>query len=389
MDRLINIKVSGNHLTKDGNLAGVQGEGNVTFLRITFDAGWDGLAKHLTWWDACGENPVKVILGADKLENLAHDTRTYLCEIPREPLTEAGWCSFVIDGYIAEQRQRTVEDKLKVLPANSAEDAPYPSDPTPSQAEQLQRQIENLLGDMQAVAQRAEDAMSGADEVLEARAAIENMEITGETVPFDSTEPPVEKTIEDGAMKLLLNLRQGHPGVFVGDGAMPEGYSVQVIPTGEGLDVHDIINEALQEAKDSGEFDGKDAVYVGSGDMPEDCHVQVDPTGTGLSLEDMIREIVGNMTKGKIKEVTLLASAWEAHPTIARLWRQVVQIDGVTANSQVSLRLSDEQVAIFYDKSLAFTTGNENGIVTVSAIGQKPVNDYTIQVSITEMEVDV
>ena len=40
MDRLIEIKVSGNHLWKDNDLAGVQGEGNITFLRITFDSGF-------------------------------------------------------------------------------------------------------------------------------------------------------------------------------------------------------------------------------------------------------------------------------------------------------------------------------------------------------------
>ena len=84
----------------------------------------------------------------------------------------------------------------------------------------------------------------------------------------------------------------------------------------------------------------------------------------------------------KISEVTLLADAWVGTDS---LYSQVVSIDGVTANSQVDLTPSVEQLAIFYEKDLTFVTENENGVVTVFAIGQKPQNDYTIQVTITEV----
>ena len=85
----------------------------------------------------------------------------------------------------------------------------------------------------------------------------------------------------------------------------------------------------------------------------------------------------------KIGEVTLLASAWlgDASP-----YSQVVSIDGVTENSQVDLTPSVEQLAIFYEKDLGFVTENDNGVVTVYVIGQKPQNDYTIQVTITEVD---
>ena len=46
-----------------------------------------------------------------------------------------------------------------------------------------------------------------------------------------------------------------------------------------------------------------------------------------------------------------------------------------------------EQLAIFYNKDLTFVTENEDGVVTVYAIGQKPTNDYTIQATITEVYV--
>lgn len=84
----------------------------------------------------------------------------------------------------------------------------------------------------------------------------------------------------------------------------------------------------------------------------------------------------------KISEVALLADAWVGTDS---LYSQVVSIDGVTANSQVDLTPSVEQLAIFYEKDLTFVTENVGGVVTVYAIGQKPQNDYTIQVTITEV----
>lgn len=158
MDRRIEVKVFGNHLWKDGNRAGVQGEGNVTTLRISFDEGWDEYAKSITFFDAKGRNPVKRVLGVDLLEDAADNTLVYLCKIPPEPLTEAGWCSFIIEGYIDEARQRSVETQLEVMPARDTDDAVVPGAPTPTQAEQLQGEIQKIKDDVQMAAQGAQNA---------------------------------------------------------------------------------------------------------------------------------------------------------------------------------------------------------------------------------------
>lgn len=92
---------------------------------------------------------------------------------------------------------------------------------------------------------------------------------------------------------------------------------------------------------------------------------------------------IEGISSAKIGEVTLTASAWTGENN---LYSQIVTIEGVTENSQVDLTPSVEQLAIFYEKDLTFATENENGIVTVYAVGQKPTNDYTIQVTITEVE---
>ena len=86
-----------------------------------------------------------------------------------------------------------------------------------------------------------------------------------------------------------------------------------------------------------------------------------------------------------IGEVELLAVKWAK--VSENLYSQVVPIEGTTENSQVDLTPSVEQLVVFYEKDLTFVTENEGGVVTVYAIGQKPINDYTIQVTITEVEV--
>ena len=84
----------------------------------------------------------------------------------------------------------------------------------------------------------------------------------------------------------------------------------------------------------------------------------------------------------KITEVTILADAWKGGESP---YSQVVEVEGVSVNSMVNLHPSVEQLEIFHDKDLAFSTENDGGVVTVYAIGDKPTNDYTIQASIMEV----
>ena len=145
MDRRVDIKINGTHLSKDTNRAGVRGEANVTYLRITFDAGWKGYAKKVTFWDARGKHPVTIPLTADMLEDITSNIDTYHCPIPGEALTEGGLLTFIIDGYTDGKRQRSVSDNLEVIPAPMTEGSSDAQDPTPSEAERLQVQIDSIL----------------------------------------------------------------------------------------------------------------------------------------------------------------------------------------------------------------------------------------------------
>ncbi len=86
----------------------------------------------------------------------------------------------------------------------------------------------------------------------------------------------------------------------------------------------------------------------------------------------------------RVATVELPSSAWVGDTSP---YSQVVSIDGVTPNSLVDLQPSVEQLEVFRSKDLAFTTENEDGVVTVFAIGDRPQNDYTIQATVTEVSV--
>lgn len=124
------------------------------------------------------------------------------------------------------------------------------------------------------------------------------------------------------------------------------------------------------------------------------CPIQVgvDPDGdpatnpTPSIWQEMMNYIASLSTKpaARVDKVVLLASAWQGADN---LHAQVVTIEGITQYSQVDLKPSAEQLADFHEINLAFATENDDGIVTVFAIGDRPTKDYTIEVSITEVVV--
>jgi hypothetical protein len=82
--------------------------------------------------------------------------------------------------------------------------------------------------------------------------------------------------------------------------------------------------------------------------------------------------------------VTLIASAWTGSD---HHYSQVVNIPGVTPYTKVDLLPTAEQLAEFHTKSVGFVAENEDGRVTVCAIGDKPTSNYTIPVTLTEVTV--
>lgn len=101
---------------------------------------------------------------------------------------------------------------------------------------------------------------------------------------------------------------------------------------------------------------------------------------TKQSIESLVRP------PALISSVTLSASNWVG---TSSPYSQVVTIPGVTKTSKIDLNPTVDQLSIFHTKDLAFVVGNNNGVITVYCIGQKPENDYTMQVTITEVATNV
>lgn len=81
-------------------------------------------------------------------------------------------------------------------------------------------------------------------------------------------------------------------------------------------------------------------------------------------------------------------NAWRAVEGFERRYVQDItgQLAGlVTPNSKIDLQPTPEQLYSFQEKDVTFTTVNEGGAVRVCAIGERPLNDYEIQITITEV----
>lgn len=83
--------------------------------------------------------------------------------------------------------------------------------------------------------------------------------------------------------------------------------------------------------------------------------------------------------------ITLFADKWDTIEERRHI--QVVEVPTVTNKSELRIDITPEQALIFSQKDITFIVGNGNGVVTVECIGQKPANDYEIQIKIEEVSI--
>lgn len=149
--RTFHMMVEGDTVKLDSAVAGVQGSGNVDKLVVHFDPAWDGYAKTACWWDAHGVQAGEPrLLSADLLVDMARDQRSYVLLVPPEALRCPGSAALVIDGWKDGALARTVTQEFQVIAAPASAKA---ADMTPTQAQQLQSEIEALVAAI-AAAQR-------------------------------------------------------------------------------------------------------------------------------------------------------------------------------------------------------------------------------------------
>jgi hypothetical protein len=85
----------------------------------------------------------------------------------------------------------------------------------------------------------------------------------------------------------------------------------------------------------------------------------------------------------KLTSFTAAAADWKG---AVSPYSQVVQVEGISMASKVDIQLSVEQMQIFHDQVIAFTTVNTDGVVTLYAVGDKPAFDCTFQATLTNVD---
>ena len=102
----------------------------------------------------------------------------------------------------------------------------------------------------------------------------------------------------------------------------------------------------------------------------------------GNDVSNQIAALVNTINAPKTTTVTLSASGWSGS---SNPWSQVVNINGVTANSKVDLQPTASQIVELQNADIMLMVENDNGTTTVYAIGGKPTKAYTMQALITEV----
>lgn len=87
-------------------------------------------------------------------------------------------------------------------------------------------------------------------------------------------------------------------------------------------------------------------------------------------------------SSNKVAEVTLNAQTWKGATSP---YSQVVEIEVVSVNSKVDLSLDVAQLESLRANGTALTAENNEGVVTIYAIGNKPTVKYTVQATVTEV----
>lgn len=124
--------------------------------------------------------------------------------------------------------------------------------------------------------------------------------------------------------------------------------------------------------------------YIGAIDAVK-SELQTDASNKAIAIlaeaQKNIETIVNNKAD-KISTISLPASNWMEATNI---YSQVVAVVGATANSKVDICPAPEQLVELQNAGITLVAVNEDGVVTVYAMNNKPTVDYAMQVTLTEV----
>lgn len=102
--------------------------------------------------------------------------------------------------------------------------------------------------------------------------------------------------------------------------------------------------------------------------------------GAGGDIQVTLEGPFGNAGESaRLTEIFLPASGWKGADSP---YAQAVTVEGVSVNSKVDLQPSPAQLL---GRRLALMAENDQGVVTVYALGDKPEGDLLVQATLTEV----
>ena len=166
MTRTIPLKIQNEYIAGDKVLIGAAGSHNDVVLRMEFSPLWEGLTKTVQFRDALGEKTIETLLTADLLEK--NSTTVYMVPVPNGAKKYAGEMTLAVKGAAVSGEKETrattaVYGEFTVGESKWDSSAETEQDVPPTQAEQLQSQIENVLATIVDARKAATEAAKSAE----------------------------------------------------------------------------------------------------------------------------------------------------------------------------------------------------------------------------------
>lgn len=356
MTRTIPLKIQNEYIAGDKVLIGAAGSHNDVVLRMEFSPLWEGLTKTVQFRDALGEKTIETLLTADLLEK--NSTTVYMVPVPNGAKKYAGEMTLAVKGAAVSGDKETrattaVHGAFTVGESKWDTSAETEQDVPPTQAEQLQAQIDAVLGKINGAAASANAAAASAQSAAEsAETATAAAGSIGNSVTAAAKSAAAAANSEKSAEYWAGQAHQAAGGGVVSF----NGRAGSVVPQ-------------------AGDYD-KEMVGLGNVDNTSDLAKPISTaTQTALNAKQ------GSIIKGS---VTLTVAGWVADGDD---WKQPVTIAGGAAGKQVDLEADKTAIKqMLEDGTSALYIANENGTFTAHAVGEKPTAALTLQTTMYDVK---
>lgn len=145
---IVKLQISNEYIQGSGVSVGAVGSHDDVLLEMDFrpSAVWSGTTRRAIFANALGENRTVIVLTTNLLEE--GQGEIYLVPVPQQTKDVAGECFLTVEGFVTDGNGKeivrcvTEEARFRVLPSKlyTNDSAPV----TPSQAEQLQAEIDSI-----------------------------------------------------------------------------------------------------------------------------------------------------------------------------------------------------------------------------------------------------